>query len=68
MRTVVSYDVDDVLDGCMTDYCELAILMLTLRHYSTLILGDDTSVAATHVPGAELVIGCPWRRCATAQS
>ena len=66
-HTAMSYDVDECLKQCTADFCELAIIMTTLRHYSTIIFGDDTSLSAAHLPGEGSVLGCLWRRHATAQ-
>ena len=59
VRTAMSYDLEEFLNRCMADICELAILMSSLRHYSTTLLGDDTYISATRAPGEGVVIGRP---------
>ena len=52
-----SYDVNEFLNRCTADFCELAILMSTLQHYRTTVLGNGTSGPATRVPGEGFVLG-----------
>ena len=60
MAIVMSYDMEEFLDSCVAQYCELAKITSPLRSYTTPILLDDQSRSAASAPGTVPVTECPW--------
>ena len=59
MATVMSNDVEEFLESCVSKYCELAKAKYPLRKYSTPVLPDDHLRSVVGAPGVFPVTVCP---------